>query len=78
MGLCPPSSTSPWRIDAAIRRALDAKKRDDFIATYALLRRFALVATPEDIARTTALIGRPPTPYAAYVRATVERWRRAA
>ena len=66
------------RLDAAFRRARDAKKRDDFIATYAVLRRFALPTAPEEVARTTALIGRPPTPYSAYVRATVERWRRAA
>jgi uncharacterized protein YbjT (DUF2867 family) len=58
----------PARVDAAIARALQGKKRDDFLATYAVLRRFALPTDPAQLAATTALLGRPPTRYAAYVR----------
>jgi uncharacterized protein YbjT (DUF2867 family) len=68
----------PKRVNAAIARALDGKKRDDFLATYAVLTRFALPTDPAQLAATTALLGRPPTSYAAYVRDAARRQQRAA
>lgn len=62
------------RVNAAIQRALQGKKRADFIATYAVLRRFALPTEARMLAQTTALLGRAPTPYRAYVRDALAGW----
>lgn len=53
---------------------LDGKKRADFVATYGLLTKFEIPTSAEDVARTTALLGRPPTPYTDYVRRTALTW----
>lgn len=63
------------RFDAAIARELGRKKRDDFAASYGALRKLALPTGAKELARTTELLGRPPTDYATYVRDTVNRWR---
>ncbi len=65
------------RVDAAIERVVHGKKRDDFLATYAVLRRFALATHPAALARTTALLGRAPRSYAQYVHDTLTAWRKA-
>jgi uncharacterized protein YbjT (DUF2867 family) len=62
------------RVDQAIARALTSKKRDDFHATYAVLRRFELKTNAAELARTTALLGRAPSSYESYVRDTARAW----
>lgn len=62
------------RFEHAVTRALSGKKREDFLASYAALRKIALPTRPEEVERTTALIGRPPTSYEAYVRDVAARW----
>lgn len=63
------------KIDAAIVRALDEKKRDDFLKTYRVLRAFALPTDPKQLAATTSLLGRAPTSYEAYVRSVAASWK---
>ncbi len=63
------------RFRAACARALAGRKREDFLATYAVIRRFTLATRAQEVARTTALLGRPPTSYAAYVEETAAAWR---
>lgn len=65
-------------VDAAIDRALSGKKRRDFVASYAVLRRFALPTDADQLARTRALLGREPTAYTDYVRDVAARWHAAA
>ncbi|MET0594118.1 MAG: hypothetical protein ABW133_15565 [Polyangiaceae bacterium] len=48
--------------------ALSEKKREDFLASYTAIRKFEMATDPDHIAQTTALLGRPPTSYEAYVR----------
>lgn len=60
--------TEPGEIDAAIDRALSGKKREDFRATYKVLRDFELPTRPSALAQTTTLLGRPPRTYSEYVR----------
>lgn len=62
------------RFPAAVTRELRAKKRDDFLASYAAIRKLSLPTTATDLARTTALLGRAPTSYAEYVRDTAAAW----
>ncbi len=62
------------RFRAAVSRQLSGKKAEDFVATYAVLRNFAMPTIEAEVARTAALLGRPPTSYADYVRATAARW----
>jgi uncharacterized protein YbjT (DUF2867 family) len=69
---CPSEQTA---VDAAIARSLTGKKREDFLATYAVLRRFALPTDPALLARTQALLGRAPRAYDDYVRELAARWR---
>jgi uncharacterized protein YbjT (DUF2867 family) len=61
------------RLEAALV-PLSPKKRDDFLKTYDVLRGFELKTKRRDVERTEALIGRPPTPYAQYVRDTLRDW----
>ncbi len=60
----------------ALGHELDGKKRADFVATYGLLTKLAIPTSADDVARTTALLGREPTPYGAYVRRTAAAWSR--
>jgi len=52
----------------AVGRAAHGKKRDDFLASYAAIRKFEIATDPRHLERTTDLLGRPPTSYEAYVR----------
>jgi uncharacterized protein YbjT (DUF2867 family) len=56
------------RFREMVARALTGKKRDDFLASYAAIRKLAIPTAERDLARTTALLGRPPTSYESYVR----------
>jgi len=60
--------------EAAVTRVLAGKKREDFIASYAAQRKITLPTLPEEVERTTWLIGRAPTAYEAYVRDVAARW----
>lgn len=63
------------RFEAALARELRGKKREDFAASYGALRKLALPTGAKELARTTELLGRPPTDYATYVRDTASRFR---
>lgn len=54
---------------------LAGKKRDDFLATYGLLHNIEIKTEAEDLARTTALLGRAPRSYADYVDDAASSWR---
>jgi uncharacterized protein YbjT (DUF2867 family) len=62
------------RFRAAVARELKGKKADDFVASYAAIRKLSVPTSAQDVARTTELLGRGPTPYSAYVRETAARW----
>lgn len=62
------------RFAAAVTRELRAKKREDFMASYAAIRKLSLPTAANELTRTTALLGRAPTSYAAYVRDTSAAW----
>jgi len=69
-----------YRVDdaafrSAVLRSARGKKVNDLMSSYAAIRRITLPTSPRDVARTTALLGRPPTPYADYVQARVQAWR---
>lgn len=57
---------------------LEGKKREDLLASYRLLGRIELPTDPRAVAATTALLGRAPRTYEAYVRDTLARWSAAA
>lgn len=59
---------------AAVSQAARGKKVGDLIASYQAIRGMELRTSKKDLARTTALLGRPPTPYASYVRALCQAW----
>jgi uncharacterized protein YbjT (DUF2867 family) len=65
------------RFAGAVARELRGKKRDDFLASYAVIRKLAMPTSERDLARTRALLGRAPTSYAKYVHDTVTAWRSA-
>lgn len=52
---------------ALIGDRMAPREREDFGKTYKLFARARLAAKPRDIERATALLGRPPRAYAAYV-----------
>jgi uncharacterized protein YbjT (DUF2867 family) len=54
-----------WRTLVADR--MPGRERDDFGKTYKLFGRIRVAAKPAELARTTALLGRPPRSYANYV-----------
>jgi uncharacterized protein YbjT (DUF2867 family) len=58
------------RFRAAVARELKSKKADDFVASYAAIRKMSMATAAKDVARTTELLDRAPTPYSAYVRDT--------
>lgn len=62
-----------WRLH--VERSLEGRKRDDFLATFPLLRDYEVATDPVALAATTALLGRAPRSYADYVRDTLARWR---
>jgi hypothetical protein len=67
-------ASEPAEVDAAIERALEGKKRADFVATYKVWRRFSLPTRPEQLAQTVSLLGgRQPRTYAQYVADVVHR-----
>lgn len=68
-----PVRYAPEQLDAAITRAFDGKKRADFLASYAVLRRFELRTLSEHLEQTATLLGRAPTAYAQYVRELIAR-----
>lgn len=55
-----------WR--ATVGARMPAAKAADFGKTYRVIQRFGIPATARAIARTTALLGRPPRDFRAYVR----------
>jgi uncharacterized protein YbjT (DUF2867 family) len=55
--------------------ALTGHKRDDYLASFALLRGYALPTNTEHLRQTTELLGKPPRTYAEYVHDTARRWR---
>ena len=59
---------------AAVARSLTGKKASDFVSSYAAIRNFELPTSKQDLARTTSLLGRPPTSYAEYVKELAEQW----
>ncbi|HEY3498529.1 MAG TPA: NmrA family NAD(P)-binding protein [Polyangiaceae bacterium] len=61
--------------ESAVTRELHGKKRADFAASYAAIRKLTLATRAEELARTSVLLGRPPLSYAAYVHDTASRWR---
>lgn len=63
------------RFEGALARELRGKKREDFRASYAVLRKLAIPTSERDLARTIALLGRAPISYAEYVRDTGNAWR---
>jgi uncharacterized protein YbjT (DUF2867 family) len=58
-----------WR--RLLEERLDGKKRSDFLKTFDALQKFDVPQDPEEIRRTTSLLGRPPRTYADYVRDTL-------
>ncbi len=54
-----------WR--ALVADRMQPRERDDFGKTYELFARMRVAAKPAELARTTALLGRPPRSYASYV-----------
>lgn len=58
-------SLGQWR--ALVADRMQARERDDFGKTYALFGRVRVQAKPEELARTTALLQRPPRAYRDYV-----------
>lgn len=65
-----------WR--RAISTRLSGQKREDWLKTYASLAKMAGPPSPAELARTTALLGRAPRGYRAYVRDAVAALRAAA
>ncbi|MDB4938894.1 MAG: Oxidoreductase [Labilithrix sp.] len=55
------------RFRAALARSVTGRKHDDFVASFGALRRFEVPTNPKELAATTALLGRAPTSYRAYV-----------
>jgi uncharacterized protein YbjT (DUF2867 family) len=62
------------RFSSAVARELRGKKSEDFVASYAAIRKLSLPTPSSDLLGTTELLGRPPTPYASYVRDAASRW----
>ncbi|KAB2899592.1 MAG: NAD(P)H-binding protein [Kofleriaceae bacterium] len=60
-----------WRRSVGAR--MPAAKATDFAKTYRVIQRFGIPASARAIARTTALLGRPPRDFKSYVREQVER-----
>ncbi|MBX7098723.1 MAG: NmrA family NAD(P)-binding protein [Myxococcaceae bacterium] len=54
-----------WR--ALVADRMPSRERDDFGKTYGLFSRVRVAAKPAELARTTALLGRPPRAYRDYV-----------
>ena len=54
-----------WR--ALVEGRMPPRERDDFGKTYKLFGRTRVAAKPAELARTTALLGRPPRSYRTYV-----------
>jgi uncharacterized protein YbjT (DUF2867 family) len=52
---------------ALVADRMHAREREDFRKTYKLFRRVRIAAKPAEQARVTALLGRPPRSYRAYV-----------
>jgi uncharacterized protein YbjT (DUF2867 family) len=61
------------RFRAAVARELLGKKADDFVASYAAIRKLHIPTPAKDLTRTTALLGRSQTPYSAYVHDAANR-----
>jgi uncharacterized protein YbjT (DUF2867 family) len=61
--------------EEGLANTVDGKKRDDFVATYAVLKKLTLATDPAQLAETTALIGHPPRSYRDYVRDAAMRLR---
>lgn len=61
-----------WR--ALVERRMQPRERDDFGRTYALFGRHAVPAKDAAVARCTALLGRSPRAYSAYVAEIARRW----
>lgn len=51
---------------------------DDLVRMYAFFQRAGVRATPQDLADTKMLLGRPPKSFAEYANEAARRWRRAA
>jgi uncharacterized protein YbjT (DUF2867 family) len=64
------------RWEQLVEARLEGRKREDFLGSLRLMARFHLPTRPAELARTTALLGRPPRSYADYARDTAARWLR--
>jgi len=62
------------RFAALAAQRLDGKKRDDFLGSFRVIRKFSMATDPRALAVTTSLLGRPPRAYDAYVRDTLASW----
>jgi uncharacterized protein YbjT (DUF2867 family) len=59
---------------ARVERSLRGRKREDFIASFGVLRRFEVATDPRALAQTTMLLGREPTSYRSYVARVAATW----
>lgn len=59
-----------------LRGEFEGRKLDDILATYRMLKKVAVPTSPKHLASTTALLGRAPTTYAAYVGRVAASWTR--
>jgi len=58
----------------ALSRGITGRKLEDFHRTYRLLSRIPVPTSARDVAVITGLLGRPPRPYADYVREAAAAW----
>jgi hypothetical protein len=63
---------------ASLASHVSGKKLADFSKTYVILAKMEGKTLAEEVACTTQLLGRPPTPYVNYVQHTAQRWRETA
>ncbi|HEX6889017.1 MAG TPA: hypothetical protein VF143_13000, partial [Candidatus Nanopelagicales bacterium] len=59
-------------LDAALASHLSGHRLDDWRASLRKLRSFAAHASPEELAQTEWLLGRPPTDFTEFVRRVVD------
>ena len=59
---------------ASLARRIEGKKLEDFSASYAAIKKITLPTPERELAQTMALLGRPPTPYADFVRERASQW----
>jgi uncharacterized protein YbjT (DUF2867 family) len=67
----------PSNVRETLERVLDGKKREDFLATYALFSKIEIETKARDVERTTELLGHAPRSYESYVADAAKRFRAA-